>query len=103
MAVPVPSSTISQIVAVEDGYLKVRQADYQKEKTFLQRGLKHGDEEIVVLSEQQKKEEQGAQADVEELQRMVELFGKGTLVSQRIIDARRAVLLSATRRLQTSA
>ena len=41
------------------------------------------------------------QADAEELQRAVDLFAKGNLPSPRVTDARRAVLLSSTRKLQT--
>ena len=56
-----------------------------------------------MLSAQQKGEEQGVQSDLEELQKASDLFGKGSLTSPRVTDARRAVLLSSTRKLQTSA
>jgi polysaccharide biosynthesis/export protein len=56
-----------------------------------------------VLSEQQKKEEEGFQTDLEELQKATDLYGKGSLTSPRVTDARRAVLLSSIRKLQTSA
>ncbi|MHC2576710.1 hypothetical protein [Bradyrhizobium diazoefficiens] len=56
-----------------------------------------------MLSEQQKKEEEGFQSDLDELQKATDLYGKGALTSPRVTDARRAVLLSSTRRLQTSA
>ena len=56
-----------------------------------------------MLSEQQKKDEEGLQSDLEDLQKTTELFGKGSLISPRVTDARRAVLLSSTRKLQTSA
>ena len=46
---------------------------------------------------------QGEQADIAELKKMNELYAKGSLPSPRVVDARRAVLLSATRRLQTEA
>ena len=101
--VPIVRSTISEIVNAETEYLKTRQNDYQKEKTFLQRGIQQGDDEVRVLSEQKKKEEEGVQSDLDDLQKATDLFGKGTLTSQRVTDARRAVLLSSTRRLQTSA
>jgi polysaccharide export outer membrane protein len=101
--VPIARSAISEIVNAETEYLKTKQSDYQQEKTFLQRGVRQGDEEVRVLSEQQKKDEEGLQSDVDDLQKTTELFGKGSLVSTRVTDARRAVLLSATRKLQTSA
>jgi polysaccharide biosynthesis/export protein len=101
--VPLPQVTINGIVDAETAYLKTRQADYQREKSFLQRGVREADEEVRVLSDQQQREEQGLQADQEELQKVSDLFGRGTLPSPRVTDARRAVLLSATRKLQTAA
>jgi polysaccharide export outer membrane protein len=101
--VPLTRSAISEIVNAETEYLKTKQSDYQHEKAFLQRGVRQGDDEIRVLSEQQKKEEEGFQSDLEDLQKASDLFGKGSLTSPRVTDARRAVLLSSTRKLQTSA
>ncbi len=96
--VPVSPSRKAEIVSVEAEHLRTEQADYEREKTFLQHSIKQGDEQIKVLSEQNTKEEQGMQADAEELQRINELFGKGALPSPRVTDARRAVLLSSTRK-----
>jgi polysaccharide export outer membrane protein len=101
--VPIARSAISEIVNAETEYLKTKQNDYQLEKAFLQRGVRLGDDEVRVLSEQQKREEEGFQSDLEELQRATDLFAKGNLTSPRVTDARRAVLLSSTRKLQNSA
>jgi polysaccharide biosynthesis/export protein len=101
--VPIARSTAQAIVDVEAEHLKTRQADQQTEKTFLQRGIVQADAEIQILSEQQKTEDQGAQADVEELERAKELYSRGTLPILRVTDARRAMLLSSTRKLQTTA
>lgn len=101
--VPIAPSAISEIVNAETEYLKTKQSDYQQEKLFLQHGVRQGDDEVRVLSEQQKKDEEGLQSDLEDLQKTTDLFGKGSLISPRVTDARRAVLLSSTRRLQTSA
>lgn len=101
--VPIARSAISEIVTAEREYLKTKQSDYQQEKAFLQRGVRQGDDEVRVLSEQQKREEEGFQSDLEELQKANDLFARGNLTSPRVTDARRAVLLSSTRKLQTSA
>ena len=53
-------------------------------------------------SEQQKNEEEGPQSDLEGLQKMSDLLGKRSVTSLRFTDVRRAVLLSSTRKLQTS-
>src|SRR5437899_12750607 len=99
---PMARSAISEIVNAETEYLKTKQSDYQQEKAFLQRGVRQGEDQVRVLSEQQNKEEEGFQSDLEELQKASDLYGKGSLTSPRVTDARRAVLLSATRKLQTS-
>jgi polysaccharide export outer membrane protein len=56
-----------------------------------------------VLSEQQKKDDEALQTDIDDLQKSTDLYGKGALISPRVTDARRAVLVSSTRKLQTSA
>jgi polysaccharide export outer membrane protein len=101
--VPISPSRKAEILSVEADYLRTDQADYEREKAFLQRSIQQGNEQIKVLSEQNAKEEQGVQADVEELQRLNELFGKGAVTSPRVTDARRSLLLSSTRKLQTAA
>jgi hypothetical protein len=100
---PLPRSVISEIVRVEAALLKIHQAEYHSERAFLQRALKQAGEQIGVLTVQEEKERQGAQDDAEELQKVTDLFGKGVLPSTRVTDARRAVLLSSTRKLQTTA
>jgi polysaccharide biosynthesis/export protein len=101
--VPISPSRRAEILSVEAEYLHTDQADYEREKVFLQHSIQQGNEQIKVLTEQNAKEEQGVQADVEELQRINDLFGKGSLPSPRVTDARRSVLLSSTRKLQTAA
>jgi polysaccharide export outer membrane protein len=99
--VPLPRPTIAEIVRLESAQLKIRQTDHQRQKSFLEAAVKQESEQVSVLSEQQQKEELGMQADAEELQRAVDLFAKGNLPIPRVTDARRAVLLSSTRKLQT--
>jgi polysaccharide export outer membrane protein len=100
---PLARSAISEIVQLEAEQLKIRQMDYDRQKAFLQRALVLGEQQIRVLSEQQKQDDQGAQADIEELQKAIDVYGKGSIPSLRVADSRRAVLLSSTRKLQTSA
>ena len=83
--------------------LKTEKSDYEGEKSYLRRSIKQADEQVKVLAAQEAKEEQGTQADIEELKKVEEMFGKGSLPSPRVTDARRAVLLSSTRKLQTAA
>jgi len=94
---------IAEIINIEAEHLKIDQVDHLREKEFLRNAAKKAGEEIKVLETQEAKEEQGTQSDTEELRRVLELFGKGSLPSPRVTDARRAVLLSSTRKLQTAA
>jgi polysaccharide export outer membrane protein len=100
---PVPAPVVAEIARLEAEQLKTHQEDHQREKAFLQRGIKQSEAHIGVLSEQLQKEEQGLQADMQDLQRVTELFGKGAVPILRVADARRALLLSSTRKLQTTA
>ena len=101
--VPISRSMAQEIVKVETENLKARQTDQQAERTFLQRGIAEADEQINVLAQQQKTEEDGNQADIEELERAKELFSRGNLTTLRVTDARRAMLLSSIQKLQTTA
>jgi polysaccharide export outer membrane protein len=100
---PIASSVLLQIANLEDEQLKSRQSDYDREKAFLQSAIKLTDTQIAVLSEQLQQEDQGVKEDTQDLQRITELLGKGSVTVPRLTDARRALLLSSTRKLQTSA
>ena len=82
--------------------LKTTQQDYRKERTFLEDAVKQADGQFAALGEQQEGEEKGVQADEGRLDRVVKLFGSGSLPSPRVTESRRALLLSSTRRLQTT-
>lgn len=96
-------SVVAQILKTETDRLATRLADAKREKTFLAMALDHSQQQERVLMEQQEEEEKGLKADLEELRKSRDLFERGTLTSPRVTDARRAVMLSATRKLQTSA
>ena len=101
--VPTSRSMAQEIVKVEAENLKARQTDQQAERTFLQRGIAEADEQIKILAQQQKTEEDGNQADIEEFERAKELLSRGNLTNLRVSDARRAMLLSSIQKLQTTA
>jgi polysaccharide export outer membrane protein len=99
---PVLRSTVAEIVNLETEQLETRQVDYAREKVYLQGVVNQAGSHIKVLSEQLQKEEEGLQADSQDLQRLSDLFGKGAVTIPRLTDARRALLLSSTRKLQTT-
>jgi polysaccharide biosynthesis/export protein len=99
--VPLPDSEIAEIIRVETETRSANQTDQQKEKEFLRRAIEQASDQIGTLSQQQQEEEQGVKSDEDELQRDLDLSKRGMVISQRVTDARRAVLLSSTRKLQT--
>jgi polysaccharide export outer membrane protein len=100
---PVSENVLSNIVDVEVDLRATRQADHERQLEYLKASIAQADEQIGVLSEQRQKEEEGVDADLDELKRATELLKKGNVTNTRVIDARRAVLLSSTRMLQTGA
>ena len=100
--ISLPASAIDPILQSEAQSLKAAQVDFRKERSFLEDAVKQSDAQLVTLRKQQDGEEKGVQADEEELDRVVKLFGSGALPSPRVTESRRALLLSSTRRLQTS-
>jgi polysaccharide export outer membrane protein len=99
---PVPDTTISQIVGLELEYRKAIASDDERQKDFLRRSIEQADKQILVLSEQKQNEDEGIQADAQDLQKAKAAFGSGTLPSFRVVEFRRAALYSATRQLQTT-
>jgi len=97
-----PATAIDPILQSEAQSLKAAQIDYRKERSFLEDAVKQSDAQLVTLRKQQDGEEKGVQADEEELERVIKLFGSGALPSPRVTESRRALLLSSTRRLQTT-
>ncbi|MDB5618254.1 polysaccharide biosynthesis/export family protein [Tardiphaga sp.] len=100
--ISLPASTIDPILQSEAQSLKTAQIDYRRERSFLEDAAKQSDAQLATLRKQQDGEEKGVQADEEELERVIKLFGSGSLPSPRVTESRRALLLSSTRRLQTT-
>jgi polysaccharide export outer membrane protein len=100
--ISLPASAVAPIVQAEAESLKTAQRDYRKERQFLEDAVKQADAQLAALNKQQEGEEKGVQADEEELDRVNKLFGSGALPSPRVTESRRALLLSSTRRLQTT-
>lgn len=100
---PIPAATLSEYLQIESSYLNIRLLEYRNEKVHLQNAARLAGEQIETLTTQEKQEAQGLQSDIDELDRINKLYGSGSLISPRVTEARRALLLSSTRRLQTTA
>ena len=99
--VPLPKTMLANLISVEAEHLKVRKDDFQRENAYLTHAIAQTGEQIAALEEEQKKENEGIKADLDELERVTNLFKGGNLVMPRLTEARRAVLLSTTREVQT--
>jgi polysaccharide export outer membrane protein len=87
----------------EQKHLDAVYADQEKERASINLAIGKAAERMGYLKEQQMTDRAGAAADDVELERLKKLFEKGLIQITRVNDAQRAVLLSATRALQTNA
>jgi polysaccharide export outer membrane protein len=99
---PIRRSTIAEIVGLESEQLETHQSDLEREKGFIQNVITQTEGHIKVVSEELQKDEEGVVADAEDLQRLSGLLDKGAVPIPRVTDARRALLLTSTRKLQTA-
>lgn len=98
---PIPASIAAQIIDIEDRQLAARNALYRKDEGYLKYAIKKEEDRIAVLADQQQREKEGVDSDIEEYSRIKGLFDKQTLPITRVVDARRTILFSSTRYLQT--
>ena len=99
---PVSDDALTRILSVEKQIRVLRQADFDRERAFLEQSVALAEEQVKSLSERLELETQGELDDTEDLKRMQELLRQGKLTNVRVVDARRALLYSSTRRLQTA-
>lgn len=98
--IQLPPDQLSALAALESKILAARLVDYHKQRQALQNAGQGLTEQAAILTRQQKQEEEGTNADREDLKKLMDLLAKGQVTSTRVIDARRAFLLSSTRALQ---
>jgi len=99
---PVSDEVSSQIANLEIKYRAASSADHERAKDFLRQSIEQAGKQALVLAEQKQSEDEGVQADTQELQKAKAAYGNGTLPSPRVAEVRRAVLYSSTRQLQTT-
>lgn len=100
---PIPKSVAGQISNIADKQLTTSNALYQKEKAYLESAVKTATDRVAALVQQEQKEKEGADFDAGEVTRVQNLYDQKTVPITRLLDAKRSILLSATRYLQTVA
>lgn len=88
------------IAKSEADLLAVRARDWQNEKAYLAKAVDQAGDRVKALSAQFDTETKGSLADAEEFERTRKLLERTMTTQTRVIDARRAMLISATRALQ---
>lgn len=100
---PVPKQLSSTINRLATDELAARTANLQNEKTFLQQAKAKEEGRVGTLTKLKQKEDEGTSAETADLKRLQGLFAKGAVPITRVEEARRAILLSSTRYLETIA
>ncbi|HET9904177.1 MAG TPA: polysaccharide biosynthesis/export family protein [Xanthobacteraceae bacterium] len=100
---PVPDAFIKAIVQSEQQALRIEQAEHRAERQFLEDSIRKAEAQIAILKRQEQGEASAVTYDEQDLSRVQALLGTGAATNMRVIEARRALLLSSTRRLQTAA
>ncbi len=100
---PISRAMIAKIVTLATDQFNARQEDYTRQKAFLQKSIEQMNLRIETVSQREEREAKGAADDVRDLERTIALYKQGTLINNRVIEARRNVLLSTTRKLETTA
>jgi polysaccharide export outer membrane protein len=100
---PVADRVLEQLLTREAESRHNRTSDHEREKAYLSSAAAEAERQIEALTAQQAREEEGVEADTAELQRTAQLLARGMVTQSRVTDARRVLLFSSTRALQTSA
>jgi len=98
---PIPDSTKAELQARAAEQAQARQKEMEKEKKYIDDAISRVVAYIQRLRTQRDQEVAGAQADMQDYDRVKNIFEAGNTRSDRVVDARRASLVSATRVLQT--
>jgi polysaccharide export outer membrane protein len=95
--------TQAQVLAVAQKQLAAQTGLLEGERAYLQAAIQQNGQRVSVLREQQRQEQEGVDSDRAELNRIEGLAGQGAVQAVRVTEARRQLLLTSTRALETKA
>lgn len=98
-----PKEVQAAIVEVAQKQLTAQGNLLLGERSYLQSAIQQNGQRVAVLREQQRQEQEGVDADIAELDRVQALASQGSVQAARVTEARRQLLLSSTRALETKA
>jgi polysaccharide biosynthesis/export protein len=99
---PLPATVVAAIADSEAQSLKIAMENIQKERDFLLQAAKDAVDQTELLNKRDLSEAEGVKGDEEEMANVAALFKSGNVTSSRLSDVRRALLLSSSRRLETT-
>lgn len=102
-SLPVAPKLRDDIVAAEQQLMAARTLDFTKERTYLKESVDRETSRTDILNQQAVKDNEGVKIDTADLNRLEDLFKKGAVALPTLSEARRTVLQSSTRALQTTA
>ena len=103
VATPLGKGLTDNMVAIEQDQLDTHNGDFSKERAYLTTASQKEAHRIEILNEQEDKEVEALKNDTADLQRFEDLFKKGAIALPSVTEARRTVLGSSTRALETTA
>ncbi len=103
VATPLGKGFTDNMMAIEQDQLDTSNVDFSKERTYLTNASQKEAQRVDILNQQEDKEIEALKNDTADLQRFEDLFKKGAIALPSVSEARRTVLGSSTRALETTA
>jgi polysaccharide export outer membrane protein len=102
-APPIPKAEADRIDAIQQALLQDRLSTHEKERTYLATAVQKETARAALLTQQEQAERAAVADDTTELARVQGLLQRGQVQQVRLLEAKRSILLSSTRVLQTQA
>ena len=103
IATPLGKGFTDNMMAIEQDQLNTNNLDFSKERNYLTNASQKEAQRVDILNQQEEKEVEALKNDTVDLQRFEDLFKKGAIALPSVSEARRTVLGSSTRALETTA
>lgn len=100
---PLSAETLRKIVSLANEELKARSAAIQGERSFYGDAIKKEDERVTLFKSESEQQGKGAQAELEQMERLRGLQNKGLLSNANMLEISRTALAAKTLELQAKA
>jgi polysaccharide export outer membrane protein len=99
---PVPKDQLEEQRRIARQQLELETGRHAAEQAFLENAVKVANDQIALLSDRKTKDNENAAADAADYKRLRDLADRGVVPMNRLSEARRLFLYSATQALQTT-